>query len=384
VSLRRVLALVRKEMREIVRDRMVFLLAFVLPIVLMLVFGYGMARDVENVSLAAVDEDHSELSRDYVSHYVASRHFDFKGYAGSVRDAERLLAEGSVRVVLVLPPRFQEELVAGRTAEVQTLIDGTFVTSARSIEGYTEAIHQEVAGGIQARFLARSLGIPEDRAAAMLAPVRTEVRYLYNRDMEAIRSVAPSLIMFCLMLVTPLLMALSVVREKETGSIFNIYASTVRRAEFLLGKLLPNVLVSFGNGLVLWAIATWHFGAPFKGSLPFFLLGLLLFVVCASGLGLLVSLLVRTQQAALMIAVIVSVIIAFQYGGMLVPVATQAGSKYVLSHLLPAMYFETILEGTFLKGAGGKDLWREALVLALYGAGLLGTSLAIFRKRTAT
>ena len=136
--------------------------------------------------------------------------------------------------------------------------------------------------------------------------------------------------------------------------------------------------------MVLWLMAAWYFGAPFKGSIPFFLLATLLYVICTSSLGLLISMLVRTQQAALMIAVILSVIIALQFSGMLTPVALLTGPNWLLAHLLPAMYYQNVVLGAFLKGSGWAVLWPEALVLAVYSAAVLGVVVLLFRKRTRT
>ena len=382
MNLGRVLAVANKEWREILRDRIYFMLAFILPPLLMLVFCYGISQDVEHVPFALLDYDHSQMSRDYAHHYIVSRYFNYKGDLGKIRDADRLLADGDVGLVLVIPDRFQERLLSGQPTAIQALVDGTFPQRARTVQGYMEAINAIASGEMQVGYVSKRLGVSTERALQLLQPLRLEVRYLYNPELRSVWSVSASMMMFILMMTAPLLAALSVVREKETGSIYNIYASTIRRAEFILGKLLPNVLISFSNALVLWFMAMWYFGAPFKGSIPFFLLATLLYAVCTSSLGLLVSMLVRTQQAALMIAVILSVIIALQFSGMLTPVSLLTGPNYVIAHLLPAMYYQDIVLGAFLKGAGWAALWWEALVLAGYSLAVLAVVYALFRKRT--
>jgi ABC-2 type transport system permease protein/ribosome-dependent ATPase len=175
-------------------------------------------------------------------------------------------------------------------------------------------------------------------------------------------------------------MGLGVVREKESGSIYNLYCSTVTRLEFLLGKLLPNVAISLFNTLILWALAVGLFGAPFKGAL-FFLLGSLLYVTCVSGLGLVLSLLLRTQIAAMIVSTMLAVVIGTQYSGMSAPISSLTGVSAWIAHAMPPMYYLEIVHGTFLKGLGAAQLWPEALVLAAYALGLLLLSLALFRKR---
>jgi ABC-2 type transport system permease protein/ribosome-dependent ATPase len=301
-----------------------------------------------------------------------------------MNDADRLLANGNVGLVLVIPERFEERLFSGQPAAIQALVDGTFPQRARTVQGYIEAINAIASGELQVGYVSKRLGVSTARALQLLQPLRLEVRYLYNPELRSVWSVSASMMMFILIMTAPLLAALSVVREKETGSIYNIYASTIRRAEFILGKLLPNVLISFINAVVLWLMAMWYFGAPFKGNIPFFLLATLLYVLCTSSLGLLVSMLVRTQQAALMIAVILSVIIALQFSGMLTPVSLLTGPNWLLAHLLPAMYYQNVVLGAFLKGSGWAVLWPEALVLAVYSAAVLGVVVLLFRKRTRT
>jgi ABC-2 type transport system permease protein/ribosome-dependent ATPase len=384
MKLGRVLAVAHKEWHEILRDRIYFLLAFILPPLLMLVFCYGISQDVENVPFAVVDYDHSSMSRDYAHHYIVSRYFDYRGHLGGMQDADQLLANGDVGLVLVIPERFEERLFSGQPAAIQALVDGTFPQRARTVQGYIEMINAIASGELQVGYVSKRLGVSTARALQLLQPLRLEVRYLYNPELRSVWSVSASMMMFILIMTAPLLAALSVVREKETGSIYNIYASTIRRAEFILGKLLPNVLISFLNALVLWLMAAWYFGAPFKGSIPFFLLATLLYVICTSSLGLLISMLVRTQQAALMIAVILSVIIALQFSGMLTPVALLTGPNWLLAHLLPAMYYQNVVLGAFLKGSGWAVLWPEALVLAVYSVAVLAVVVLLFRKRTRT
>jgi ABC-2 type transport system permease protein/ribosome-dependent ATPase len=246
-----------------------------------------------------------------------------------------------------------------------------------------DAINAAASAELQSAWLARRAGIPPDRAATVLRPVKLDVRYLYNSELRSIWSVAPSLIMFVLVFVVPMLMALGVVREKETGAIYNVYASTVTRGEFLAGKLAPNVLIGSVNAGLLWVIAVVHFGAPFKGSIACFAVGSLLYVVCTTSLGLVLSLLVRTQQTALMITSITATIIGFQYSGFFNPVQSLSGSSWFLAHAFPPMYYLNVVEGTFLKGMGFRGLWRDEAILAAFGAGYVAIAYALFRKRAA-
>lgn len=322
MKIRRIVALAYKEWREILRDRLFFALAFVVPASLMLIFGYGLTLDVEHIPFAVVDHDKSAMSRDYLHRYIDSRYFDYKGDVASEREIEPLLADSRIRLAIVIPPRFQENLMSGRAVEVQTLIDGTFPFRTSSSKGYVVAINAAFNGELLGSYISRRLGVSAETAKAMAQPVGVQLRYLYNQEVKSVWSIAAVLMMFVLMITPPFLTALGVVREKENGSIYNIYASTVTRGEFLIGKLAPYVAISVINFLILWLMATQLFGAPFKGDPLFFLLASVIYVTCTTGIGLLVSLFVRTQVAAMMLTVIVTIVPSVLYSGLLVPIAS--------------------------------------------------------------
>lgn len=381
MRLRRVLAVAHKEWREILRDRIYLMLAFLMPAMLMIVFGYGMSQDIENVALAIVDEDGTAMSRDYAQRFSQSRHFAYRGHLKSAHEADRLLADGRVKVIVIIPDRFAERLMAGQSASVQMLVDGSFTTIARTVHSYLDAINAAFDAGLKVRYLSARLGLAQPRAAALIQPVQLQVRYLYNQEARSIWGIAPSLIMFTLMLVVPLLTSLSVVREKESGAIFNVYASTISRGEFIVGKLSPAVVIAAANALVLWLIATRYFGAPFKGSFGVFALATLLFIICASGFGLVISFLVRTQQAAMIVATILATLLAMQYSGMLTPISSMTGASHAVARASPTMYYENVILGTFMKGIGLRVLWPDLLFLFGFCAAVMTAAYLLFRKR---
>lgn len=383
MRLGRTLAIARKEWREIARDRKFAALAFLLPVLMMFVFGYGLNQETEQVPLSILDQDRSRQSRAYADPFLRQRTFRFVGYAETQAELERALMAGTARVGLVIPAGFGRDVGSGRVARVQTLIDGadpaTVVT--RTLESYVRATNTVASAELQVAHLAQRLAIPPEQAVALLHPLKIELRHRYNPDLINQWFSAPALVMFILIFAAPLLMALGVVREKETGAIYNIYCSTVGRVEFLTGKLLPNVAISLLNTLILWGLAVGYFGAPFKGSAAFFVLGSLLYVVCVSELGLVLSLLVRSQVAAMIISSMLAVVIGTQYSGMSTPVASMTGITLWLARAMPPMYYLELVHGTFLKGLGAAQLWPEVLVLAAYAVGLFLLSLALFKKR---
>ncbi|MDR4473535.1 MAG: ABC transporter permease [Nitrospira sp.] len=209
---------------------------------------------MEDIPFAVLDRDHSALSRDYLQRFIQSRYFSFQGYADEERALAHLLTDTKIRAAIIVPERFQEQLVAGEPVAVQTLLDGTFLHTDIA-KGYVIAINQAFTEERLIEYLRRTRGLTQEQAGALVSPLTVEVRYLYNEEVRSTWSMVPALVMFTLMLASPLLTALGVVREKETGSIYNIYSSTVSRAEFFTGKLLPYIVISLVNVVVLWLMA---------------------------------------------------------------------------------------------------------------------------------
>ena len=381
MNLRRVTAVAWKEWRETVRDRLFLLMAFLLPTLWMVVFGYGLVLDVEHVPFAVLDRDRSSLSRDYLYRFIESRYFDYRGSVENERDIDRMLGNTSIRAAIIVPDRFEEELLAGRPVSVQTLLDGTFPLNADITKGYVIAVNTAFSQELVTDYLSRTGGLTPDMARRLVQPVSLETRYLYNEEVKSSWSMVPALIMFTLMVSSPLLTALGVVREKETGAIYNIYSSTVSRAEFLVGKLVPYSIISAINVVVLWLIAVALFRVPFKGSFALFFAASLLFVFCSTGIGLVVSLFVRTQMAALIITIIIAMIPTILFSGLLVPVSSLSPAARAQAHFFPGMYYTNILRGSFLKGLGWESIWTDMIALAGIAVALRLTAYLLFTKR---
>ena len=381
MKLIRVQAIMYKEWREVLRDRLFLALAFVVPASLMLVFGYGISLDVENLPFAVLDQDRSAMSRDYLHRFIDSRYFDYQGDVRSARELDPLLADSDIRFAIIIPPKFQENLLSGRPVAVQSLIDGVFPFRASTSKGYVIAINAAFNSELLAGYISRRLGIRQEQGTNMVQPVGVQLRYLYNQEVKSTWSIATALIMFVLMIIPPFLTALGVVREKENGSIYNIYASTVSRGEFLIGKLTPYVGISIINMFILWLMVLFLFRAPFKGDPLFFFMASVIYVICTTGIGLLVSLIVRTQVAAMMMTVVVTIVPSVLYSGLLVPIASMTPQGQFEAHLFPAMYYTDIALGSFLKGIGLEQLWGRVLALSIYAAVLWMLGYLLFHKR---
>ena len=377
----RIMAVMVKEWREIIRDRLFFILAFVVPASFMLLFGFGLSMDVENIPMAVMDRDQTPMSRDYAYRFMGSRYFDFKGMVQRMEEAEPLLVDNQLRLILVIPEKFQENLLAGKEVEVQSIIDGTFPFRAQTSKGYVAAINGAANMELLAQVLAKAHGMSPKAARTAVQPVRLSVRYLYNQSCQSIWSMAPKIMMVILMITPPFLTALGIVREKETGSIYNIYASTVTRPEFLLGKLSPYVVISVLNMLVLWFLAVRIFGAPFKGNPLFFFLVSILYVACTTGVGLIVSILVQTQVAAMVVTAILTIVPSVLYSGVIIPVSSMGDAARYVAKTLPATYYTEVALGSFLKGVGWSILWSRVAILGIYAIALFAIGYVMFSKR---
>jgi len=381
MNINRVKTLAFKEWREILRDRMFFSLAFVVPISMILVFGYGIKFDVENIPFAILDQDRSAMSRDYLHQFIDSRYFDYQGDVANENEIDNLIAGSKIRFVIIVPPKFQQTLLSGRPIAVQSLIDGTFPSRASISKGYVAAINNAFNAQLLTAYLSQKRGLTPEQAAAFVSPIKIQLRYLYNQEVKSIWSIAPLMMMFILLMTPPLLTALGVVREKENGSIYNIYSSTVTRGEFLIGKLFPYVAISSINVVILWLMAIFIFGAPFKGDPLFFFIASVIYVTCTTGIGLLVSLIAKTQVSAMMITVLVTMVPAILYSGLMVPIASMDPASQFEAHLFPAMYYTDIALGSFLKGVGMEQLWTRVAALLLYTIILWVASYNLFHKR---
>ncbi|RUM87800.1 MAG: ABC transporter permease [Thermodesulfatator sp.] len=381
MKLKRILALVEKETLEMWRDPLFLCLALLVPSLFMFLFGYGLTLDVEHLPFWAIDYDQSPTSRDFLANFSYSRYFSLKSRETDERKALEALVKGKIRLILLVPPDFERELAAGRSAPVQALIDGTFPYRAQIVKNYVQAIVGKLNRQKLKDFF-RHKGLSEARVEALSEPIRLEVRYIYNEEARSRWSVASALIGVILLMVPPMLTSLAICREKESGAIYNIYVSTISRAEFLLGKALPYFGITALNVLILFLWATLVFGAPFRGSFSCYLFSALLYSFCSLGIGLWISAFVRTQIAALLLSLIVAMIPAFLYSGLLVPVVCLDVSGQVEAHLFPAMYFVSLLHGTFLKGLGWRAQAGNLLALLIYTGLIYLLAYLSFHKRT--
>ena len=370
-SVGRVWAFARRETVELIHDHVRLAFAVLGPLLLMAVFGWGISLDVDHLPFAVLDADGTTASRDYADSFRGSYYFDEKRPLNSYQELNRRLRNGELRIALDIPPGFQRDLERTRRPEVTAVLDAAVPFRAESARGYVEGVHAQY----QSR-LRQTKGLPP-----AASPMNFETRALFNQDFKSVYAMVPGDIMLLLMLIPSMLTALSVVREKELGSIANFYAAPATRSEFLLGKQLPYLTVALVQFATLVALAVLLFQVPVKGSWLTLILGGIVYVLASTGFGLLLSVFASTQTAAIFAAAIIAILPAVQFSGMFVPVSSLSGGAWFAAKIFPSTYFQAISVGTFTKALGMPSLWRNVAALAVIATVYFVTCLLLLRKQ---
>ncbi|WP_409562014.1 ribosome-associated ATPase/putative transporter RbbA [Hyphomicrobium sp. MC8b] len=371
-SIRRMLAYMRRETLELRRDPLRATLATIGSVLLMFVIGYGINLDVDNLSFAVLDRDDTTISRDYAMQIAGSRYFNEKSPVTDYKDLDRRMGDGELSLVLEFPPGFGRDVARGRNVEIGAWIDGAMPMRGDTIASYVQQIHTE--------WLAQKARELYGDSSA-LGAFQVALRYRYNPDVESLVAMAPAVIPLLLMMIPAMLTVLSVVREKELGSIINFYVTPVTRLEFLLGKQIPYVALAMLNFVLLAAFAVFVFRVPFTGSFLSYTFGALLYVIVATSMGLVVSSFMSSQIAAIFGTTLITLIPAVQYSGLIDPVASLQGVGAYIGKIYPAAYFVTISRGTFSKGLGFGDLANDYLALLIAIPILFGLGAAFLKKQ---
>lgn len=371
-SLLRLLAYVRRESAELRRDPVRLAFALLGPLILMVVFGYGIAFDVDDLAYAVLDYDRTPESRTYLENYSGSRYFKQWPPIQDHAEMEKRLQSGELAVAIEIPPGFGRDLRRGRVPEVGVWLDGAVPFRAETSRGYVQGVHRSYLGGM----------MNHERGLEIKAvPVDVETRFRYNQDFKSVFAMVPGVIMLLLMMIPAMMTAVGVVREKELGSITNLYATPVTRLEFLLGKQIPYVFIAMLSFTSLVLLALFLFEVPVKGSILALVLGALLFVITSTGFGLLVSTFVKTQIAAVYAAAILSLMPTINFSGFLMPVSSLTGAGRIVGYSFPSSYFQNISVGTFTKALGFGDLIIDYLALAAFIILFLLLSLSFLRAQ---
>ena len=350
------LAIARKEFRQILRDRRTLLILLFVPAFILLLFGYALNFDIRHVRLAVDDRDRSPASRSLVAAFVHSGYFDLVGEADARRTTQ-LMDRGEVRAVLVIPDGLSRALRTGRPAAVQVLLNGDNATTATTVMGYAQTIIR----GESARYA--------PPAAAPLIAIQP--RIWYNPELRSALFLVPGLIAYIAMITAVVSTALSIVREKERGTMEQVRMAPLDAASFVVGKTIPYFVVSLASALGIVVVSMLLFGMPMRGSWLLLLLALSLFLVGALGLGLMISSIADSQQVAFQVALLVSFLPTLMLSGFVFPIASMPRVLQIVTYAVPARYFLVALRAIVLKGAGLDVYWTDLGALAGFALAVL-------------
>jgi len=367
---RKVWAICVKEFRQIGRDRRTLTILLFVPAFFLLLYGYALNFDIRNIRLAVKDQDRSTESRELISAFVNSGYFDLVAMAESDAEIVRLIDRNEVRAALVIPANFGTDAATGRATRVQVIIDGDNANTATTVMGYAQALVR----GVSARYEVHASG------AARLGPaLQLESRVWYNPELRSALFLVPGLIAYIAMLTAVVSTALSIVREKEVGTMEQVRMSPVGPVAYVVGKTVPYFCISLASSMSIVALAMLLFELPMRGSWVMLLVSVSLFLVGALAFGLLISTIAETQQVAFQVALLTSYLPTLMLSGFIFPISSMPTFLQVVTHIVPARYFLVALRGIVLKGVGPEVFWRDLVALGVFATVIIG--LASFRLK---
>ncbi len=367
----RLLAMARKEAIQLRRDPRSMVLAFMLPLFMLLFFGYAITWDVKDIRIAVLDQDRSQASRQLIDAFQSSGYFRVVEYLESQGEIDERLSQGTATGVIVIPPEFSADLAAGRKAPVQLLLDGN--------DANTAIIAQNYANAITARY-SRTVILKGQR---IQPPVEAEGRVWYNPQLQSRNMIVPGLIAVIMSIIAAMLTALTIAREWERGTMEQLAATPVHRLEVVFGKLLPYLAIGLFDVVITAIAGILIFGVPLRGNV--LLLGAMtvLFLIGALGLGMFISAVLKSQVLATQIAMVATYLPALLLSGFLFDIANMPVVLRAITYIVPARYYIAVTRGIFLKGVGLEALWVQGISMVIFAAVGLALAAVAFKKRIA-
>ncbi|MCX6548269.1 MAG: ABC transporter permease [Acidobacteria bacterium] len=375
MNLRRLVAVARKEFIHVLRDKRALAIAILLPMIMLMIFGYALTLDLDRVPLAILDQSRTPQSRELVARFEGSRYFSVVQRAGSEREVEAAINRGQAMLGLVVPLDFGRRVASERKTQVQVLADGSDANTTTLALAYAETIVRGYSQEVLVMKVRRLTG----KAPAL--PMELRPRVWFNTDMESKIFIVPGLIAVIMMLITALLTSLTVAREWETGTMEQLISTPVRPPELILGKLAPYFVIGMVDMLLSVLAGRFLFEVPIRGSLVLLFGVSAVFLVGALALGILISTLAKSQLLASQAAFVASFLPAFLLSGFMFDIGNMPRPLQVMTNLIPARHFVTILRGLYLKGTGLAQLWPQCLLLVAFAALMLLLAIRTFKKR---
>lgn len=381
---KRIAHIVRKEFLQALREPRMRVVLFLPPLLQLIIFGYAVNLDVERAQIAWIDMDRTPASLELREAFTGSGRFEVVAAPGSVAEAQQFLDHGSVEAAIAVPPGFARDIASGRTTAVQVLVDGTNSNTASIVSSYASTViasfgNRMLVQQMRGRLVAQTMATSE--AARLPGPALTaRSRVWFNPDLRSRNYYVPGVIINIITIVTLMLTAMAIVREKEIGTMEQLMVTPVRPVEMIIGKMLPFALVGLFDMFLVTGAGLLLFGIPFRGSLLLLFVCAVLFLMTTLGAGLFISTISETQQQAMM-ATFFFFMPAFMLSGFAFPIRNMPVAVQWLTYLNPVRYFLEIVRDIFLKGTGIAIIWPQMVALAVFGVSILGLSSLRFHKR---
>jgi len=371
----RLLSLIRKEFIQIIRDPRTLGMIFVMPVMQLFLLGYAATNDVRNISLVVFDQDKSPQSRELLDAYRAADYFRLDYDVNDEESIRYLIDSNRARAAIIIPPDYSQKIASGRVAQVAFVIDGSDPTVASTALAAANLIAQSKSTAIMTGRLAA-----RGQAGAIQLPVETRTQVWYNPDLVSAYFMIPALIGQILFTITIILTAVSVVRERERGTIEQLIVTPIRSWELVVGKITPYVVIVFIDMIEVLVAGVLIFGIPINGSLPLLLILSALFLVTTLGLGLFISTIANTQQEA-MLSAMFTMLPSIFLSGFFFPIAAMPLPLQWISYLMPPRYYLIIVRSIILKGSGAENLVEEIVALSIFAVVIMGAAAMRFKKR---
>ena len=356
----RILAISKKEARQLRRDTRMLFIVFFFPVVLLAIFGYAINFDVHHIKIAVFDQDRSEYTRDFIGGLISSEYFDLVTYIENDGQIKRLLDEKIAQVVVIFPKDMSRKILSKQEVKVQFLIDGVDGTSANVIRNYVNAATFSYSLQITKEYLAVA-------GKKMYVPIDLQPRFWFNPDLRSIRFLIPGLMGMILIITAVISISLSIVREKERGTIEQINVSPLSSIEFILGKTIPYIGISLINASIVLLAGYVLFGIVIKGNVLLLLIGTFAFLFAALSLGVFISTIADSQQVAFQAANVSSLLPSLILSGFIFPIESMPVAIQLLTNITPAKYYIVILRAILLRGAGIAAFWEQLIYLGIFG-----------------
>lgn len=375
MNLARTKAIAKKEIKQLWRDkRMLFVLIF-FPSFLLAMFGYAVNFDVQNIQLAIYDSDKSDVSRDFISNLSNSAYFEFVEYLDKDSDIKRVLDEKDAQVVMIIPEDFSEKLYKSKDiAKIQFLVDGVDGNTANIVSTYANVATMAYNNKIQSEIL-------EQKGITREPPVQLEPLFWFNPNLETTKFLIPGLIVMILIVTAVVAVSISLVREKERGTIEQINVSSLNTAELLIGKSLPYILLAFIDALFILVVGFFLFDVTIEGSFLLFFIATFVFLLAATSQGIFLSVVADSQQVAFTVAILSTLLPSMMLSGFVFPIESMPGIIQVFTNITPAKFFINILRAIMIRGVGLEAIWTQLIYMSIFVLVFLGLASVIHKKK---